>query len=331
MNMNARRHHQPDEPTRSDGDADGHNGFDEHDDRDAHDGGPEPTRSTMETAQHHEQATEELIEAVETPAATRAPSRGKPWRFGLRRRTERSGLPGLARSTTPAMSTTMHQRPARSITGHEDPEEGEEAPITMRTPPPSQLYHALPETVDLVNNIPVLQLEVIPQDRDMSCSICACSYEAKDLVVNLPCNHMYHFRCIAKWFFVEAINRNAKAGMTRGGRWRQQQRSSLTSSLPSIVPFWRRFRRGGRSTSVTTTTAAQSKKCQFPSSCPMCRCSVSLNDYESNDDPLWNARQQQRQRQQRDHHTTPPPEEITTRLKVWTGDDKISLQVRCDL
>jgi len=292
----------------------------------------------METAQHHEQATEELIEAVETPAATRAPSRGKPWRFGLRRRTERSGLPGLARSTTPAMSTTMHQRPARSITGHEDPEEGEEAPITMRTPPPSQLYHALPETVDLVNNIPVLQLEVIPQDRDMSCSICACSYEAKDLVVNLPCNHMYHFRCIAKWFFVEAINRNAKAGMTRGGRWRQQrwqqQRSSLPSSLPSL-PFWRRFRRGGSPSSrsnVTTTTTAQSKKCQFPSSCPMCRCSVSLNDYESNDDPLWNARQQQRQQQwqQRDDPHTPSAE-ITTRLNVWTGDDKISLKVRCDL
>eukprot|EP00538_Stauroneis_constricta_P011627 CAMPEP_0119570640 /NCGR_PEP_ID=MMETSP1352-20130426/43714_1 /TAXON_ID=265584 /ORGANISM="Stauroneis constricta, Strain CCMP1120" /LENGTH=349 /DNA_ID=CAMNT_0007620309 /DNA_START=153 /DNA_END=1202 /DNA_ORIENTATION=- len=344
MNTNARRQQQPDEPSsgqRPPMGASTGGDVDEHGDRDAHDGGPTPTRAMMETAQQHEQSTEEVVEALETAAASGSattPSSGKPWRFGLHRRREHSDLPGLARSTTAATPPAMHQRPARSITGDEDPEaesssdsvgtEGEQGeqdepqqlqqndadnPAMTPLPPPFDVCQIIPEeTMDLVKNMPVLQLEVIPQGRNMSCSICACSYEAKDLVVNLPCNHLYHFKCIVRWFFVEATNKKIKADMTGGSHRTQQQRSSLPS-----IPFWRRFRRGGRSTSVTTTTAAQSKKCQFPSSCPMCRCSVSLNDYESNDDPLWNARQQQQR------HTGE-----TTNLNVWTGGDKVALEIR---
>ena len=84
--------------------------------------------------------------------------------------------------------------------------------ITIRIVRPSNLIERLDNFIELLNNIDNGMTNINPTDINKyntyiinnqttnSCTICLSNFQPKELITELPCNHLFHKNCLSQWF-----------------------------------------------------------------------------------------------------------------------------------
>ena len=63
------------------------------------------------------------------------------------------------------------------------------------------IFNRIIENIDLSHySLRIIDFRLIDSRQDKSCSICNNDFSESQILIKLPCNHIYHKRCLIDWF-----------------------------------------------------------------------------------------------------------------------------------